>query len=801
MYNNKSAFSLVEIIIAIAIMILLAVISLNSSSKYSENRDNSKVISDIATINNALEAYSTENWDLPMPKGNNNFFKADASYAHSYENSETYGVHGFVTNKTLPKKYMNFLPLDPRTNAFYAYWKTKSNLNELVKNQYEIASVVLKNHEAKAKVVGNYTAEIWPYNLIREYNWANFVYDGSIVNFPYNPEELLLTAKIGNYDWVVTINWDVNLEKILVQWDVITVAQNAYAEIYFSDGTVSTLWDTTKESKLTLSRLVFKEEDNLLTDIKLALSAGSIWSKATSLDDDSEFEIYTTDTSAAVRWTIFGVEKDVNSSNITVVVWKVEVHEVVGVTDIEDLSDTLEVLNNDEDIEVREISAVNDVIVDNFIEVVEWDSAKWISIIKTIWGNGTIDYPAHVETSTGSLNNISEDIKEVALWELGLITDGIAPVVKSFENRDSDLKIEIWLTKIFKKADFIQVEYINTNGSHEVLRKNNDWQDNDVLVLINDTVFNNNTTLGSIEADKIEVAFWNNLSDGGVRLSKYKVINIGDEISYENKDVNDDTEILPTSIAESECKTFKVDWECVSSDIDWFKVVAYAPYNKAGDLNMYLSEEKKADITTDYVSDWYKKDSSNNSRKNWDDLTITSKWFDISDVVKEWTFVKNKSFVETKTWEKWIFLTNDWNSDFLKYSGLDLGNNFAIEIGVRGEDLNRWEDKTLYMLFNSSNSFQLYIKNNQLKLLWKNKLWNWLSEKYNISEYIWQTNISLEYNSWDPIIKINWITINPITGTDKNWYSTNLLEIYVWSNSGKSNQWNWIIDYVKVYKN
>jgi len=47
-------------------------------------------VSDVATINNALKAYSQENGELPLPKGNNNFFKADASYSHSYEDADTF---------------------------------------------------------------------------------------------------------------------------------------------------------------------------------------------------------------------------------------------------------------------------------------------------------------------------------------------------------------------------------------------------------------------------------------------------------------------------------------------------------------------------------------------------------------------------------------------------------------------------------------------------------------------------------------------------------------------------------------
>jgi hypothetical protein len=46
----------------------------------------------------------------------------------------------------------------------------------------------------------------------------------------------------------------------------------------------------------------FKSDDNLLTNIQLALESGTLWTKATNLNSDgSDFEVYTTDTAASVR--------------------------------------------------------------------------------------------------------------------------------------------------------------------------------------------------------------------------------------------------------------------------------------------------------------------------------------------------------------------------------------------------------------------------------------------------------------------------------------------------------------------
>jgi len=50
---------------------------------YKDQSANSKIISDIETLKNALESYNIEQEILPLPLGNNNFFKEDTSYTHS----------------------------------------------------------------------------------------------------------------------------------------------------------------------------------------------------------------------------------------------------------------------------------------------------------------------------------------------------------------------------------------------------------------------------------------------------------------------------------------------------------------------------------------------------------------------------------------------------------------------------------------------------------------------------------------------------------------------------------------------
>jgi len=55
-------------------------------------------------------------------------------------------------------------------------------------------------------------------------------------------------------------------------------------------------------SSIIISQSNFKTpENNLTTKIKIFLFSGTIFTKATSLNSDSDFEIYTPDTTAAVR--------------------------------------------------------------------------------------------------------------------------------------------------------------------------------------------------------------------------------------------------------------------------------------------------------------------------------------------------------------------------------------------------------------------------------------------------------------------------------------------------------------------
>ena len=221
----------------------------------------------------------------------------------------------------ISKKYLNYLPLDPRVNQFYAYWKTLDN------SGFEIASVLVDDWDYITKVEWNYNWQeiVW---LIREYNWPQFLYDNISDSYPYNPIETKMTARIASYTGSVSINWDNTniLSKVLTAWTKIQTSANSNAIIFYSDWSRSTLEENSSLEIKEMNYLKSEQKHNLLTSVKLFLENGTIWTKASRLNQDgSEFEITTQDATAAVRWTIFWVQRKNWQTNITLIIGKLDI--------------------------------------------------------------------------------------------------------------------------------------------------------------------------------------------------------------------------------------------------------------------------------------------------------------------------------------------------------------------------------------------------------------------------------------------------------------------------------------------
>lgn len=694
---DKKAFSLVEIIITVTLLVLLATVGFSMAEKYQQNKTNTKVQADLATLSNAFTSYKTVEKKFPDPIANKNYFTSEWMYTH--DETSAFWVHGFITSETLPNKYLNFVPVDIKTNQYYAFWKTIDN------SGFEIAWVLQKDGDYMSKVYGDYTWETGPYNLIREYNGPSFVADESPINFPYNPDEKLLTAKVGVFSGSVSINGTLLSDEatitstILRLGDIVKVGPWDFATLYFSDGSMSTLWDITLESELVLANMTFVEDNNLYTQIKLALKVGSLWTSAAKLDSKSSFEVYTTDTSAAVRGTIFGVTKEVNSTTITVVQGEVEVKKISF--DWSSFTDLITAINDQSYTSLT----INGLPPSPWITPTSWN---WILIEPTgtpIWVKITLSFSS--------------------LWTE---TNDYDESVKLKEKEEKEINNKTFITNSGTETESIQ---------------------------------------------EAALTLWENiLREGGC----------------ENED------------------QIYLGWECIDKELsidDDYELVAYAPYNGIWDILLYSSNP----ITTHSGMVLWNSCSPNYSSFSFTTNTGGCESGGNTDY-SPYTFDVDNSYFSTPTipWFKgWVFLDNNNNdNDFIKYSWLNsLWQNFAIEMSVRGGALKKPSD--VYYLYSN------WAWNNNLKLHdWKLKLYDGSLKEISYSSINIPTD---NYNNfyrviykkdWSDVeLKIVSYTWSTVGSKQWSWIYDLWNDLYIWSKwtgSTNSNQWNDIIDYVKIYK-
>ncbi len=344
------AFSLVELLVVITILAIIWAVWVSLNDWYKEKTYNTKVITDLATIENALIRYKQENAKVPSPEGNLKYFTNDWSYAH--DETDAYWFHWFITESTIPKKFINVLPRDPRSKQYYAYWKTINWWN------FEVSWVLSYREKFESAVRWNYEWKDPLYNLIREYNWPDYVYDKSIKNFPYNPEDMIVTARITSFTWDILLNDKILskeevLNKNLIAWDNIKLSTWSTATIYYSDWSYSQLWDPSIPLELTLSVMKYKKDDNLFTRVRLALNFWTILTKASKMTTESNFDLYTTDTEASVRWTIFSFRRVPweGKTTVTVIKWSI----LLNWISIPTYENLLEILKKDQEISPKNL--------------------------------------------------------------------------------------------------------------------------------------------------------------------------------------------------------------------------------------------------------------------------------------------------------------------------------------------------------------------------------------------------------------------------------------------------------------
>ncbi len=115
--NEQKGFSLVELLIVIAIIILLGLISVIALNDQRAKARDSKRISDIRQIMTALEFYHSDNNEYPAVTAQISLGKSDAVKLCSK------AIGGFVSAQTPcdEKVYMPIVPADPLGDKSYLF--------------------------------------------------------------------------------------------------------------------------------------------------------------------------------------------------------------------------------------------------------------------------------------------------------------------------------------------------------------------------------------------------------------------------------------------------------------------------------------------------------------------------------------------------------------------------------------------------------------------------------------------------------------------------------------------------------
>jgi prepilin-type N-terminal cleavage/methylation domain-containing protein len=308
MKKTKRGFSLVELVVAVAIVVMLTVAAYLGIRQVQDMMKNNRITNDLIAIESSLNQYYKDHGekyphpDFYQPLDMNILcFTAEAAFS---ECDSAAFYQGRIDDKLLTKRYLAEIPKDPWTGANYAYGVSADG------KYFMIAGVRKGDGEAySASVIGNLFKGYRLPSLIRAYDSQNFVTDKGRF-LPYSPDPTKLSARLLNMTGVVGITDKDGLVKnpadTLYPGDTLTTGSGGSADIFFSDGSVTHL---SENSMLTISSTSSSEkgdDGNVVTKIRLKLLNGKIWNKVARLAEKSEFNVETTSAIAGVRGTEFG---------------------------------------------------------------------------------------------------------------------------------------------------------------------------------------------------------------------------------------------------------------------------------------------------------------------------------------------------------------------------------------------------------------------------------------------------------------------------------------------------------------
>lgn len=230
--NKIKAFTLVELIVVITILIILWTIAFISLQWYSKSSRDSVRLTDINLIKKSLELYNLKTWNYPLPSNFNNIIYSWSTAWYQW----TFGESTFIQSEKLNK-----LPIDPLIQTEYAYSITNS------KKEFEIATILewndtsLYNNKTFAGNLESLAHVSWNYNgkILKVLTWSTtyvlsvpsiitstwFILDDIIINkkLVYNwYKNLPLNYKntIYNTEWEINLNLVNEAYFVVFKWDI-----------------------------------------------------------------------------------------------------------------------------------------------------------------------------------------------------------------------------------------------------------------------------------------------------------------------------------------------------------------------------------------------------------------------------------------------------------------------------------------------------------------------------------------------------------------------------------------------------
>ncbi len=780
--KQNLGFSLAEIIMTILITLTIWIIWVTYSHNYKLSQYNTKRIADIDTLQNTINSYYEVNKTYPEPNWNKQYYDNNGTYSHSRDLS--YWVSWFVTANTFPKQFMNYLPLDPQSNNFYAYAKT--NWDKL---NYQFATVLNNKWSYSAYIKWDFPWEDLAW-IIKEYSWPNFLIHWSEQYLPYNPYELKLIWNIVFYSWSIKIN-DSTIIREIVEWDILKVSTWWIVNMYLSDWSELTIWDNNKETQLVFTDLKYKNNDNIVTKVLLTLNLWEIWVKAPKLEQDSEFKLETDNAAASLRWTVFWMNNEWNGGwSIKLIEWKIEVEEKIDQKNIPYTTS------------VNSIFSWSWFVVENkktYMEVKLWEDPILLNYSDT-----NTDIPIN----TWSLDEIiTENIKKPLLS----LNSSYIPNITLYEQTST------WLLNLIienKWANFVQIIWDSKTVNFPI--SSSSW----VIQLSNIEWFWTWTI-------KIQLySSWSWFVNQVQSATKEVNIALGTNAALQMKTPSS-IKLTPQSssdwVSETSWSDEQINWDINSTNSNATQEITSWTNNTWTSLNPTLNINSFAISTNNIIQNrcnkwaslfahfWCQNDNLLAYAdynwdiflydKNWNTFPSTSSWvISLGKIILEKNLENvtlNELKLDIKLWNKIIGnkinevqsriknLSNkiikrnfQSNNTYLKYdlSSLNLKDKFIIEIWIKWINLLNNANNIYFKFwkneisFNNENNF-LFKKLNKNEIYKIKLIVNWTNNKIQIIHPDWYELLSKNYD-------LSW-----------NW------DLYIWN----ENKWNNTITYVKIF--